>query len=119
MNGQGPAESALGVADLVRWKPRRCFEGSRPAASGRLAARRSAVRTSCSGSEPERGEPPMAKTSRGIEYGSPLAGKSTARGTRGRPCEHPGCTTVLSTYNSATTCWLHSQPATRRPLDRT
>jgi hypothetical protein len=61
----------------------------------------------------------MAKTSRGVEYGAPLAGKSTARGARGRPCEHPGCTTVLSTYNAATTCWLHSQPVRSRPLDRT
>jgi hypothetical protein len=61
----------------------------------------------------------MTKTSRGVEYGVPLPGKAQARSSRGRPCEYPGCTTVLSTYNSATTCWLHSQPSRRRPLDRT
>jgi len=60
----------------------------------------------------------MARTSRGVEFGAPLPGKATARGARGRECGHPGCTTVLSTYNSATTCWTHSQPERRRPLDR-
>ena len=61
----------------------------------------------------------MARTSRGVEFGAPLASKAAVRSSRGRPCGHPGCTTVLSTYNSATTCWLHSQPEKRRPLDRT
>ena len=61
----------------------------------------------------------MTKTSGGVEYGAPLSGKAHAQGARGRMCEAPGCTTVLSTYNAATTCWLHSQPARRRPLDRT
>jgi hypothetical protein len=60
----------------------------------------------------------MARTSNGVEYGTPLAGKATIQNTRNRPCEHPGCPTVLSTYNSATTCWLHSRPELRRPLDR-
>jgi hypothetical protein len=61
----------------------------------------------------------MARTSNGVEYGTPLAGKSSVRGTRNRLCEHPGCPTVLSTYNASTTCWLHSRPELRRPLDRT
>ena len=60
----------------------------------------------------------MARTSKGVEYGSPLAGKGVLQNTRNRLCEHPGCTTVLSTYNSATTCWLHAQPQLRRPLDQ-
>jgi hypothetical protein len=32
--------------------------------------------------------------------------------SRGRVCESPGCTTVLSTYNADPTCWQH---APRRP----
>ncbi len=61
----------------------------------------------------------MAKTSDGIQLGTPLRGKrGAARSSRGRLCDHDGCTTVLSTYNSSTTCWLHGAPTYSRPLDR-
>jgi hypothetical protein len=32
----------------------------------------------------------------------------SGRYPEGRRCSHPGCETWLSTYNRATTCWLHS-----------
>jgi hypothetical protein len=37
-------------------------------------------------------------------------GKSRSRAQQGRVCEHEGCETVLSTYNSETTCWTHQKP---------
>jgi hypothetical protein len=60
----------------------------------------------------------MAKTAHGIEYGSASPGKAQRRSAKGRACEHPGCTTVLSVYNESPTCWLHSAPSVRRPVPR-
>ena len=52
-----------------------------------------------------------------VQYGTPGSGKDAAsRAQAGRRCEAPGCMTVLSTYNSATTCWLHSAPTPRHAL---
>ena len=31
---------------------------------------------------------------------------------RGRVCEEPGCTTVLSVYNPAPACWQNEEPHT-------
>ncbi|MBI4261074.1 MAG: hypothetical protein HY658_10965 [Actinobacteria bacterium] len=60
----------------------------------------------------------MAKTAHGIEYGTPHTGKGAVRrGTTGRACAHPGCTTILSTYNEASTCWMHSPSAFRGAKD--
>jgi len=33
--------------------------------------------------------------------------RSKGRSDKGRVCSQPGCETVLSTYNSLTTCWTH------------
>jgi len=56
------------------------------------------------------------KTER-MMLGTPGTGKSaTPRAARGRPCADPSCSTILSTYNNSTTCWLHSQPITRHAL---
>jgi hypothetical protein len=39
-------------------------------------------------------------------------GKGKARREEGgRVCAHPGCGTVLSTYNSSPTCWIHQADA--------
>ena len=43
---------------------------------------------------------------------------SASRASRGRMCEEFGCSTILSTYNSSSTCWLHTGPAHRHPLAR-
>jgi hypothetical protein len=52
-----------------------------------------------------------------VRYGPPAKGKEAAsRARTGRQCEVAGCGTVLSTYNSATTCWLHSSPTHRHAL---
>lgn len=52
-----------------------------------------------------------------VRYGTPNTGKSAAsRSKAGRRCAEPTCDTVLSTYNSATTCWLHSAPTQRHAL---
>jgi hypothetical protein len=51
--------------------------------------------------------------------GAPDRGKgSSSRPAQGRVCERDGCDTVLSTYNSSGTCWLHSEPTTRHSLAR-
>jgi hypothetical protein len=53
------------------------------------------------------------------------AARSKTRSDKGRVCGHAGCETVLSTYNSSTTCWTHqdsvsgerrTQPARPGPL---
>lgn len=54
-----------------------------------------------------------------VRIGSPIRGKEpAARAAAGRCCEHAGCTTILSTYNSSPTCYLHTAPAYRHPLAR-
>jgi hypothetical protein len=55
------------------------------------------------------------KNTVGTSYGAPGKG-AYARSTEGRHCEFPGCTTILSAYNSSTTCYLHSEPKPRHPL---
>jgi hypothetical protein len=50
-------------------------------------------------------------------FGTPDRGKDAgSRPASGRVCDEPGCATVLSTYNSAGTCWMHGSPSTRHPL---
>ena len=52
-----------------------------------------------------------------VRFGTPATGKrATARSAAGRLCEVAGCGTVLSTYNAATTCWLHWTPTYRHAL---
>ena len=54
-----------------------------------------------------------------VNYGTPQTGKNAAsRSASGRRCEVSGCPTVLSTYNDATTCWLHSPGNPRHALAR-
>ncbi|CAN5682378.1 hypothetical protein BH18ACT17_BH18ACT17_12360 [soil metagenome] len=54
-----------------------------------------------------------------VQYGPPGTGKSAvARSSGGRLCAEPMCTTVLSTYNASSTCWLHTGPAPKHPLAR-
>jgi hypothetical protein len=53
-------------------------------------------------------------------FGAPTRGKdSPTQAGSGRACSWMGCTTILSTYNTATSCWLHTQPSMRPPLSRT
>lgn len=59
----------------------------------------------------------MTKTREGVQLGTPGRGKDVlSRSAGGRSCDHPGCSTVLSTYNASTTCWLHARPEYRPPL---
>jgi hypothetical protein len=61
----------------------------------------------------------VTKTSQGIQYGPALPGKgSMPRAEGGRLCAHPGCTTILSTYNASTMCWVHSTTTLGRSPDR-
>lgn len=53
----------------------------------------------------------MNGTSRSIQYGMPIEKSAKARAAKGRVCSDPGCKTVLSTYNAAPTCSIHSQPS--------
>jgi hypothetical protein len=53
------------------------------------------------------------------QFGVPGRGKgASSRAASGRVCDEPGCDTVLSTYNSASTCWRHATLALRHPLYR-
>lgn len=55
----------------------------------------------------------------GAKVGSPERGReASTRPARGRMCEREGCSTILSTYNPSTTCWLHTEPAYRHALYR-
>jgi hypothetical protein len=61
----------------------------------------------------------VARPSRGVTLGTPERGKDTPiRAQRGRRCAEPACTTVLSTYNTSRTCYLHTAPSMRTPLER-
>jgi hypothetical protein len=52
-----------------------------------------------------------------VVFGRPDRGKeASTRPARGRICVHQGCATVLSTYNAANVCWLHTPTVLpRRP----
>ena len=57
------------------------------------------------------------KSSSTARFGPPDRGKGPlSRSAAGRLCQMSGCETVLSTYNAATTCFLHSAPTLRHPL---
>lgn len=50
-----------------------------------------------------------------VQFGTPDRGKGVAmRAEQGRICDHDGCSTILSTYNTTGTCWTHTG-ATFRP----
>jgi hypothetical protein len=44
--------------------------------------------------------------------------RAGTRASAGRECYHEGCSTVLTTYNSGTTCWLHTDSKYKHPLAR-
>jgi hypothetical protein len=56
------------------------------------------------------------KSSTGTRYGTPTTKGGPARSTEGRRCESPGCGTILSVYNTATMCYLHTTSSPRHPL---
>lgn len=64
----------------------------------------------------------MAKATSGsnqAQFGLPDRGKRAgSRASAGRLCHHQGCSTVLTTYNSGTTCWLHTDSTYKHPLAR-
>ncbi|HEX9299004.1 MAG TPA: hypothetical protein VF968_02620 [Actinomycetota bacterium] len=50
-------------------------------------------------------------------FGTPTRLRDVApQAKKGRPCSELGCSTLLSTYNTSDTCWLHTTPSTRHPL---
>ncbi|HJX08609.1 MAG TPA: hypothetical protein VJ736_11120 [Actinomycetota bacterium] len=52
-----------------------------------------------------------------VQYGVPAAAKQAEkRAQAGRRCEVLTCETVLSTYNSSPTCWLHTTATRKHPL---
>jgi hypothetical protein len=61
----------------------------------------------------------MRTGDRDTQFGAPARGKgATSRAARGRVCEEPGCDTILSTYNSARTCWMHEPAPFRMAINR-
>jgi hypothetical protein len=55
-----------------------------------------------------------------VQYGVPVAAKQADKRPRaGRRCAFGGCVTLLSTYNSSPTCWLHTTAVPRHPLAST
>jgi hypothetical protein len=60
----------------------------------------------------------MARPS-GAQLGTPDRGREArTRPAAGRPCTRAGCDTVLSTYNTSSTCFLHTDPSYKHPLHR-
>ena len=60
----------------------------------------------------------MARGSSDVLLGTPERGKgSVAREEKGRRCAALGCETVLSTYNRSATCFVHTSPTRRPPLE--
>jgi hypothetical protein len=54
-----------------------------------------------------------------VLFGTPERGKkSGSRAAQGRVCNEPECSTILSTYNVAGTCWLHSPSSYRHSPPR-
>jgi len=64
----------------------------------------------------------MARATSGnnqVQFGMPDRGKrAETRASAGRLCHHDGCLTVLTTYNSGTMCWLHTDSKYKHPLAR-
>lgn len=60
----------------------------------------------------------VKSTSGNVQYGTPDRGKHQAADAAKTLCAAAGCTTVLSSYNRATTCYLHTAPSYRHPLQR-
>ncbi len=60
----------------------------------------------------------MASSNRGgAQVGAPQRGKErSTRAALGRVCSSEGCATILSTYNRATQCSLHTEPSYRHAL---
>ena len=46
-----------------------------------------------------------------IELGPGSTLQLAQAATTDRTCSHPGCTTVLSSYNDAEACWAHTGPS--------
>lgn len=57
----------------------------------------------------------MGRANADVHFGSPQRGKQIASKPSGRLCVMSGCETILSTYNHAVTCSLHSPPDFRKP----
>jgi hypothetical protein len=45
-----------------------------------------------------------------VLYGEPTGREGWGRESAGRVCNHPGCSTILSTYNTERTCSIHTAP---------
>jgi hypothetical protein len=55
-----------------------------------------------------------ANEKRHVQFGTPT--RDLARYAKGRTCDHAGCATILSVYNSASLCGVHETSVTRPPL---
>lgn len=49
-----------------------------------------------------------------VRYGAPERKGVAVRSTYGRVCDRSGCSTVLSTYNASSSCWMHRVPVFER-----
>lgn len=55
----------------------------------------------------------------GAQIGPPDRGReASSRAALGRVCDREGCSTILSTYNAASSCSLHITPSYRHALYR-
>lgn len=55
-----------------------------------------------------------------VQYGAPVGARhADKRAPTGRHCTVEGCVTLLSTYNSSPTCWLHTRAVPRHALAST
>ena len=51
----------------------------------------------------------MMRASTFTATSTPVGERRVRRFATGRTCSHPGCATVLSAYNRASTCYLHTR----------
>ena len=59
----------------------------------------------------------MARVAATSCWEPPSAGSVVVREEKGRRCAALGCETVLSTYNRSATCFVHTSPTRRPPLE--
>jgi hypothetical protein len=57
-------------------------------------------------------------TSTRTEYGPATKGARARVAAKGRVCDVPGCTTILSIYNGLLMCSPHEVPRRRPPLTK-
>ena len=119
-HGIGVRRGGRQEANVVRWNLGRTSEGSRRVIDNgvlpTLSPSPPTDRVFQIGDRRWRRQPAAAIRS---SSACRTAGSARDRGQRlGGSAAHEGCSTVLTTYNAGTTCWLHTDSKYKHPLAR-